>query len=69
MLILLLLFLLYMSKNIKDEELLVYCRIDKENNDKKKMIKYYSTYKMKNNKFKNWVLYKIIFYLLLLLIY
>ena len=69
MLILLLLFLLYMGKNIKDEELLVYCRIDKENNDKKKMIKYYSTYKMKNNKFKNWVLYKIIFYLLLLLIY
>ena len=58
-----------MGKNIKDEELLVYCRIDKENNDKKKMIKYYSTYKMKNNKFKNWVLYKIIFYLLLLLIY
>ena len=53
MLILLLLFLLYMGKNIKDEELLVYCRIDKENNDKKKMIKYYSTYKMKNNKFKN----------------
>ena len=58
-----------MGTNIKDEELLVYCRIDKENNDKKKMIKYYSTYKMKNNKFKNWVLYKIIFYLLLLLIY
>ena len=29
----------------KDEELLVYSRMVKENNDKKKMIKYYSTYK------------------------
>ena len=33
------------GEEYKDEELLVYSRMVKENNDKKKMVKYYSTYK------------------------
>ena len=33
------------GEEYRDEELLVYSRMVKENNDKKKMVKYYSTYK------------------------